>query len=197
MKTGKVPGADVHERASARPHLAGEKRSQPEGLHRDAAQARRRVSDEKTVGGIRVRSLNDATGDSQETEGLLSSSEEEERRQFPRVAMDLATSVTGPQGKRGAARMIDLSRGGLQLAFDRRTAGEVFPNGSIRPGDMVVVSFRLCGESVSPRVVKVRCRVVWPIDVGDHECRVGLQFVAFKGQGYQDVELYIGKSLLY
>lgn len=116
-----------------------------------------------------------------------------DRRQLPRASMDLSMAVIGAGGSPVTARMLDLSRTGLKLAFDKSAAEGLFQDGTIRPGEVIQSQFRLPGTAV----IKVKCRIAWSARTDADQYHVGCQFVKFHEQGYELVEKYLLDCLAY
>jgi len=116
-----------------------------------------------------------------------------DRRQLPRASMDLSVAVIGAGGSPVTARMLDLSRTGLKLAFDREAADGVFQDRTIRQGEVIQSQFRLPGTAV----IKAKCRVAWSARTDADQYHVGCEFVKFHEQGYELVEKYLLDCLAY
>ena len=108
-----------------------------------------------------------------------------------RVQVELAAELPGLNGYIFTSKVLDISRGGICLIFDRGADLRIiWPRDTI-PGRTVDVLFELPTPEVSTCRIEARCRVVWgePLSTGSY--RMGLEIVDLDQAAAETLDRYL------
>ncbi len=106
--------------------------------------------------------------------------------------MNLPVEVNRLGGDAVHARVLELSRSGVRLAFREKAALGVFPDGAIRSGAIIASRLQLPAGAVV-----AESRVVWSDKMGRDEYHVGCAFTQIDEQGYDHLVQYLAECLAY
>jgi len=122
----------------------------------------------------------------------------QDRREFPRVEQTGPVEIIGADSAVIRTRMDNISRSGLQIVCDRKTA-EAIAAASKDPAAGVrrALDIRawLLSEQLPAPVVEATARVVYARDGDDGRIRIGLKFATYKGDSFQVLMDYIIECL--
>jgi len=115
------------------------------------------------------------------------------QREHPRAAAELTAEIHRADGRRRFAQTVDISRAGVQVVADRATREFVFPAG--QPSDpadrpRVMLRLRLPG-SPDATWIRVDAEGVLFRRMGENDYRLGIQFLRFDDDGYEQLERFI------
>jgi hypothetical protein len=109
--------------------------------------------------------------------------------------------LVGPQGGVWAVESTDISRGGLQVRCSRETGlalvrecGRTAPNVADR---YLGVRLGLDAAAGAPKRLAAQARIVYARPGPDAYHIVGLEFVTFEGDSYEQLQQYIVECLRY
>ena len=120
--------------------------------------------------------------------------DDQDRRQFPRVHSQIAAEVSTPAGQTVPVTVLNLSRVGLQLGCDANTAASIVPPGHRSyPEQAISIEVGLTLPFTSRRPVRVvmKSRAVYCQASGEGNQLIGVEFVDFDADGYQLLEGFI------
>ncbi len=101
---------------------------------------------------------------------------EADRRLTPRLETNLDAQLISPDGLVGPVRVLNLSRGGLAVAFGRDTLRTVFPDNQVLPGSVLTVRFESQDSNSPPQTIQAAGVVVWVQQVHEDQYRLGLRW---------------------
>ncbi len=101
---------------------------------------------------------------------------EPDRRRAPRLQTDLTAKIISQDQRQGPARVLNVSRGGVAVAFSGSTLRTVFPNDHVLPGSIVSVRFPVQDSPTTSHTVKLTGVVVWVQQTTEDEYRLGLRW---------------------
>jgi hypothetical protein len=119
------------------------------------------------------------------------------RREFPRIAIDVPGQIEGPDGGTGEVRVANLARRGAGILLTREAAVSVFPDVQGATGQTLSLQFQLrlaASEHVS---LRAECKVAWIRQLGYDDYRMGVQFLSFDREGEHHLDRYILDCLDY
>ena len=99
-----------------------------------------------------------------------------DRRRTPRLDTDVDAEIIAANGQTGPARVLNVSRGGIAVSFDRETLRTVFPDNQVLPGSVVSISFQTPDTDSPPRIVQATGVVVWVQQVQGDQYHLGLRW---------------------
>ncbi len=99
-----------------------------------------------------------------------------DRRQMPRTETDVDAQMISSDGRVGPAQVLNVSRGGLAISFDRNTLRTVFPDNQVLPGTVLSVRFQPQETDSSWQTVQATGVVVWVQQVHEDQYRLGLRW---------------------
>ncbi len=121
-----------------------------------------------------------------------------ERRFYYRDPLQVSIVVTNDHGVRIEVLAIDVSSDGLSIQCDINQRNLITPGGSfIRDGRPVTVCVHLDlpGESEDLPKIVARCHVKFSRRISSDECKIGMRYVEFEGDGYERIVQFVEKSL--
>ncbi len=121
-----------------------------------------------------------------------------ERRLYYRVPLQASAVVTNKDGISIEVLAIDISNDGLGIQCDINQRNLITPGGSfVRDGRPVevVVHLDLLGESGKVSKIVVRCQVKFSRRISSDECKIGVRYIEFEGDGYNRIVQFVEKSL--
>lgn len=121
-----------------------------------------------------------------------------ERRLYYRVPLQASAVVTNKDGISIEVLAIDISNDGLGIQCDINQRNLITPGGSfVRDGRPVevVVHLDLLGESEKVSKIVVRCQVKFSRRISSDECKIGVRYIEFEGDGYNRIVQFVEKSL--
>ncbi|MFA6053285.1 MAG: PilZ domain-containing protein [Methylobacter sp.] len=121
-----------------------------------------------------------------------------ERRLYYRVPLQASAVVTNKDGISIEVLAIDISNDGLGIQCDINQRNLITPGGSfVRDGRPVevVVHLDLLGESGEVSKIVVRCQVKFSRRISSDECKIGVRYIEFEGDGYNRIVQFVEKSL--
>ncbi len=119
------------------------------------------------------------------------------RREFPRIAVDLPAEIVGPSGGTAQVRLVNLARRGAGFVLSHDAVLAAFPRMQITPGQSASVQFQLLLSACKHVSIRAQCKIVWFCRVSEDDYRMGLQFSSFEGDGNSQVERYVLTCLNY
>lgn len=119
-------------------------------------------------------------------------------RNQQRVEVALEVALTRPDGTRVVSTVSNLSRAGMMIECDARTAQVLVPgNRTPAPGHWLEVTADFSVPVVITQPVKIHaaCHVVHLRRMSRDCFQVGLQFIEFDGSGYSHLDNYVARLL--
>ena len=99
-----------------------------------------------------------------------------DRRLTPRLETNFEAQLISPDGLVAPVRVLNISRGGLAVSFDRSTLRTVFPDNQVLPGSILTVRFESQDAHSPPNPVQAAGVVVWVQQVREDHYRLGLRW---------------------
>ena len=121
----------------------------------------------------------------------------EERRQYPRIVIDVPVQIQTQNEKSILADAYDISPDGLQIRCERLTARALHPSGrSLSDGNGPQVDVTLYLPFPSGQLpLSARCKLFYVAVCPRGDIAFGLQFVKFEGSGSRTLSQFIEKSI--
>ena len=124
-----------------------------------------------------------------------------ERRRFPRVDLDVAVELVGPEGGVWSLKSANISRSGLQVRCPREAARDLVKEcrraaPSAADGHLGV-RLGLEGTAGTSKRLTARARIVYARPGPEDHYLIGLEFAGFEGDGYESLQAYIMECLRY
>lgn len=120
-----------------------------------------------------------------------------DRREFPRIAIDVPGQIEAPDGATAEVRVANLARRGAGILLTREAALSVFPDAGGAAGQTLSLQFKLrlaASEQVS---LRADCKVAWFRHLSYDDYRMGVQFLSFDHAGEDHLYRYILDCLDY
>jgi hypothetical protein len=119
-----------------------------------------------------------------------------DRRIYPRYETDIPVELTTAQGDVIAARMLDISLGGMMIGCDLRTAHEILPEDQRTPGQVVFVEVDV--RCLLPRDppqagagFEAHCKVAYSRRLAQNDFNIGLSYAGMSEDDQTRLERYI------
>lgn len=132
----------------------------------------------------------------------MESNQTRDRREYPRVEVMFPVELLGSDGRIVQGMGLNVSRVGLQLGCDSKTAEELLPkeaDGRPTAPNRLHVRFTLKASDSAFYPVEAHCNVVYVKQMPDGDYRMGLylKYGDFVGEGRENLEAFIIESLRY
>lgn len=121
-----------------------------------------------------------------------------DKREYPRVKVKLPLEIIRSGGEVLPARVLNISRAGMQVACDWATMIRIVPQTHrVAAAEDLELPVRamLSFRSKSQATLHALCRVVCARRVSQDQYHVGLQYVSIEGDGETILEHYIAERI--
>lgn len=122
-----------------------------------------------------------------------------EKRLYYRAApLRVSAVVTNDHGMRIEVLAIDVSNDGLGIQCDIKQRNLITPGGSfVRDGRPVEVCVHLDlpGEGGDFPKIVARCYVKFSRRISSDECKIGMRYIEFEGDGYSRIVQFVEKTV--
>jgi hypothetical protein len=121
-----------------------------------------------------------------------------EKRLYYRAPLQVSAVVTNDHGMRIEVLAIDVSNDGFGIQCDINQRNLITPGGSfVRDGRPVEVRVHLDlpGEGGDLPKIVARCYVKFSRRISSDECKIGMRYIEFEGDGYNRIVQFVEKTV--